>query len=95
MEKRVFVSATGNRRLDERRRLLKAAILTKIREAGYEPQEFWESGIPENLAWNFENVDRVMRSCQGAVVFGFPRWTISEPSYEIRLVQLGLNSSIV
>jgi hypothetical protein len=86
MEKRVFVSATGNKRLDERRRLLKAAILAKIREAGYEPQEFWESGIPENLAWSFENVDRVMQKCVGAVVFGFPRWTISEPSHETRLV---------
>lgn len=86
MEKRVFVSATGNKRLDERRRLLKAAILAKIREAGYEPQEFWESGIPENLAWTFDNVDRVMQKCIGAVVFGFPRWTVSEPSYETRLV---------
>lgn len=86
MKKRVFVSATTNKRLDERRRLLKGAVLTKIREAGYEPQEFWESGIPENLAWCFENVDRVMRQCVGAVVFGFPRWTISESSYETRLV---------
>src|SRR5208337_977973 len=86
MQKRVFISATGNKRLDQRRLLLKAAILAKIRLAGYEPQEFWESGIPENLAWNFENVDRVMQKCVGAVVFGFPRWTISEPSCETRLV---------
>jgi len=50
MEKRVFVSASTNKSLDERRRLLKAAVLAKIREAGYAPQEFWESGIPENLA---------------------------------------------
>jgi hypothetical protein len=86
MEKRVFISATGNQRLDERRRVLKAAILAKIREAGYAPQEFWESGIPENLVWSFENVDRVMQKCVGAVVFGFPRWRISEASYETRLV---------
>jgi len=77
MEKRVFVSATLNKSLDERRRLLKAAVLAKIREAGYAPQEFFESGIPENLAWSFENADRVMRKCVGAVVFGFPRWTAS------------------
>lgn len=86
MEKRVFVSSTANKRLDERRRLLKIAILAKISQAGYEPQEFWESGIPENLAWSFENVDRIMQKCLGAVVFGFPRWTVSEPSYETRLV---------
>jgi len=86
MEKRVFVSSTGNKSLDERRRLLKAAILEKIRDAGYAPQEFWESGIPENLAWSFESVDRVMRRCLGAVIFGFPRWTIPEGSSEKRLV---------
>jgi len=53
MKKRVFVSATTNKRLDERRRLFKVAVLAKISEAGYEPQEFFESGIPENLAWSF------------------------------------------
>lgn len=86
MQKRIFVSATTNRRLDERRRLLKAAILERIRKAGYEPQEFWESGLPENLAWSFDNVDRVMRQCVGAVVFGFPRWIIADGPYETRLV---------
>jgi Predicted nucleotide-binding protein containing TIR-like domain len=86
MQKRVFVSSTNNKSLDDRRRLLKASILNKIREAGYEPQEFWESGVPENLGWSFESVDHVMRMCVGAVVFGFPRWTISEPSFETRLV---------
>jgi hypothetical protein len=86
MEKRVFVSATTSKRLDDRRRKLKAAILQKIRDAGYVPQEFWESGIPENLSWSFENVDKVMRQCLGAVIFGFPRWTIPYDSYETRLV---------
>jgi predicted nucleotide-binding protein with TIR-like domain len=86
MKKRIFVSAAANKRLDDRRRLLKAAILRKISDAGYEPQEFWESGIPENLAWNFENVDRVMRQCVGAVVFGFPRWTLSDPVNKTSLV---------
>lgn len=86
MEKRVFVSATGNKRLDDRRRLLKAAIIDKIRNAGYAPQEFGESGVPENLGWSFENVDRVIRKCVGAVVFGFPRWTISAPSSGTKLV---------
>jgi hypothetical protein len=78
MQKRVFISATANRNLDPRRREIKVAVVDKIRQAGCEPQEFFESGIPENLAWNFENLDRVMRQCVGAVVFGFPRWTISD-----------------
>jgi len=86
MEKRIFISAPNRKRLDERRLGLKTAILSKIRETGYAPQEFWESGIPENLAWSFENVDRVMRRCVGAVVFGFPRWTVSTATSETRLV---------
>ena len=81
--RRVFVSSTSNKTLDERRRLLKAAILNKVRDAGFELQEFWESGVPENLAWSFENVDRVMRKCVGAVIMGFSRWTTSS---SIRLI---------
>jgi hypothetical protein len=86
MQKRIFISATANRRLDERRQRLKTAVLAKVRKANYEPQEFWESGIPENLAWSFDNVDSVMRQCVGAVVFGFPRWTIPDASHETKLV---------
>jgi hypothetical protein len=81
MQKRVFISAPANMNLDDRRRRLKKAVLAKVRQAGYEPQEFFESGIPDNLAWNFENVDRVMRQCVGAVVFGFHRWTISDLAF--------------
>jgi hypothetical protein len=75
----------NNQHLDDRRRSLKAAILQKISASGFEPQEFWESGIPETLSWSFENTERVMRRCVGAVVFGFPRWTIHEPPPEVKL----------
>jgi Predicted nucleotide-binding protein containing TIR-like domain len=78
--RRVFVSASSNRNLDDRRKALKAAILGKVRDAGLEPQEFWESGLAESLTWSFENVDRVMQKCNGAIVIGFPRWSVSEPS---------------
>jgi Predicted nucleotide-binding protein containing TIR-like domain len=75
MEKRIFVSATANAKLDERRLRIKRAILDRISRAGYKPQEFWESGIAENLSWNFENVDRVMRKSVGAVIIGFHRYS--------------------
>jgi predicted nucleotide-binding protein with TIR-like domain len=80
MEKRIYVSVPNDKRLDERRRRLKAAILAKLRQAGYQPQEFMESGVPENLSWSFENVELVMQKCVGAAVICFPRWTISDPS---------------
>jgi hypothetical protein len=86
VERRVFVSVTATRTLDERRRTVKAAILDRIKQAGYAPQEFWESGIAENLAWNFENVQEVMSRCVGAVVIGFPRWTVSDGSVKRRIV---------
>lgn len=86
MKKRIYVSVANDKRLDERRRRLKAAILAKLRQSGCEPQEFMESGIPENLSWSFENVELVMRKCVGAAVIGFPRWTISEQSHETGLI---------
>jgi len=87
-KKRVFVSVTSNKALDDRRKAVKAAILEKLLKEGYEPQEFWASGLPKTsgLSWSFENVDRVMRKCVGALVIGFPRWTFSDPEQEIRLV---------
>lgn len=71
MKRRVFVSALNNQHLDDRRRTFKAAILKKISDSSFDPQEFWESGIPEALSWSFENTEKVMRRCVGAVVLGF------------------------
>jgi hypothetical protein len=81
----VFVSVTSNKSLDVRRKALKDAVLSKLTNEGLEPQEFWESGIAEGLSWSFENVDRVMKRCIGAVVIGFPRWTLpgARPSVAI------------
>jgi hypothetical protein len=86
VDRRVFVSSTSDRALDDRRRSVKAAIAGRLRKAGYAPEAFWEAGRAENLSWNFDNVDRVMRSCVGAVVIGFPRWTLSHSGATTRLV---------
>lgn len=86
MERRIFVSATSDRSLDERRRQLKAAIIQRIQDAGYAPQEFWEMGIAADLAWSFDNVDYVMRQCIGAMVIGFPRWVMADEEDTVRLV---------
>jgi hypothetical protein len=86
MERRVFVSATSNQSLDQRRRELKAAIIQRIRDAGYAPQEFFEMGLAANLAWSFDNVDHVMHTCVGAIVIGFPRWVMSHSGHTTRLV---------
>ena len=86
IERRVFLSATSDGNLDERRRGVKTAIIKKIRDAGYSPQEFYETGIAADLAWSFNNLDRVMRQCIGAMVIGFPRWTLPDEGYTRQLI---------
>jgi hypothetical protein len=85
-KRRVFISVTSNKYLDDRRKMLKAAILEKLRGEGFELQEFWASGLAETMGWNFENVDHVMRKCVGAVVIGFPRWELPYFDSSIGLV---------
>lgn len=86
IERRVYLSVTSSRNLGPRRRGIKAAIIKKIRDAGYSPQEFLEMGIAADLAWSFDNVDRVMRQCVGAMVLGFSRWTVSDDGFTRRLI---------
>jgi Predicted nucleotide-binding protein containing TIR-like domain len=76
LERRIFVSSISSLDPSDPRRALKDAILKKLRDAGFSPQEFMASGIPRNLAWNFETVDAVMRRCVGAIVIGFRRWHV-------------------
>jgi hypothetical protein len=83
VQRRVFVSATADQNLDDRRKALKAAIVVRLQRSNLAPQAFFEAGIAENLAWNFENVDRVMKRCVGAVVIGFPRWVVSKPAVQL------------
>lgn len=84
-KRRIFVSATSNRGLDERRRALKAALVAQLASHGFEAQEFWESGLAQRYAWSFDTVDLVMRKCVGAMVIGFPRWDAGAEG-ELRLV---------
>jgi hypothetical protein len=79
VQRRIFVSATNDKSLDARRKSLKAAILARLQQHELVPQMFFEAGIAENMTWNFENVDRVVRKCVGAIVIGFPRWTVVGP----------------
>lgn len=87
MERRVFVSVNSDRSLDSRRQALKRAILARLTSAGFSPQIFFESGLPQTLSWTFEHVNSVMLRCVGAIVIGFPRWrTTTSDGTAIRLV---------
>jgi predicted nucleotide-binding protein with TIR-like domain len=76
LERRIFVSSISSLDATDPRRDLKDAILARLRNAGFSPQEFMTSGIPRNLAWSFETVDTVIRRCIGAIVLGFRRWHV-------------------
>jgi TIR domain/CAP12/Pycsar effector protein, TIR domain len=74
---RVFVSAPVDSVLDARQLAIKRGVLAALDKAGFEPQEFGASGLPAQMAWNFEAAREVMGNCQGAFIFGFARWRVS------------------
>jgi hypothetical protein len=74
VERRVFVSVNTDLTLDQPRRELKRAVLTRLIGAGYSPQIPFECGLPSSKSWMFDQINSVMRRCTGALVLGFPRW---------------------
>jgi len=70
---RVFVSSPVDKNLEPWQKKLKAKIVSLIRAAGFEPQMFGVCGLPVKMAWNFENVDKVLSRCRGAVIIGLSR----------------------
>ena len=64
-------------------------LATKVNELGYVVEVFARLGITDSPAatsmWSFEEVDRVMRQCVGAVFMGLPRWIFTTPGSEARL----------
>jgi hypothetical protein len=64
---------------------VKWAIVDRIIGAGFMPHFFfpyipakYEGKVIAQSPWSTDDVDRVIRNCVGAVMIGFPRWTISE-----------------
>lgn len=70
---RVFVSAPVDKNLELWQKRIKAKIVDQIKAAGFEPQMFGVCGLPVKMAWNFENVDKVLSRCRGAVIIGLSR----------------------
>ena len=73
-KRRIYISAPADENLDFDQFAIKRAILRAIENEGFEPQEFFKSGIPKTLAWRFETADQVMSRCQGAAILAFARW---------------------
>lgn len=82
-KKRVYVSVPRDHNLDERQRILKRAILDKLRSKGLDPQEFQVSGLPLRTPYTFDAVRDIMARCHGALILAFARWR--DPTGDDRL----------
>jgi hypothetical protein len=85
MERRVFVSMTFDDYLTPTQNDVKWAIVDRIIGAGFMPHFFfpyipakYQDKVIAQSPWSTDSVDRVIRKCVGAVMIGFPRWTVSE-----------------
>lgn len=82
---RIYVSVAAKANLDRRQVSLRKGISDAIEAEGLEPQIFLEAGIPKSMSWSFDNVNKIMQRCWGAVVLAFfrlpPSGLPSRPGY--------------
>lgn len=83
VNRRIFISVSPHRKLDERRQRIRRAVLDRISKEGYQLEITLESGEALGVSWSPENIERIMRRCIGAVSLAFPRWSI--PGTEARV----------
>src|SRR5215467_8045244 len=81
--KRVYVSVPRDINLSEGQRVLKHAILEKLRGNDIEPQEFQVSGLALRAPYTFAAVSDIMARCHGALILAFARWR--DPEKDNRL----------
>lgn len=73
-KRRIYISSPADVHLSQDQLAIKMAILRAIENEGFEPQEFFNSGIPKMMAWRFEVANQVMSRCQGVAILAFYRW---------------------
>ena len=91
LKPRIFISAPVDTSLTQAQLGIKNAIMSKVKKAGFEPQEFYVSGLPLREAWNFENAEQIMRKCQGAIIFAFGKWEVVMPNNSLVILPTEYN----
>ena len=81
--RRVFFTSPTDEFLEPSGSEIKQRILQRIRDAGYEPQQFFREGLPKSMSWSFSHVRQVMQRCSGAVILGLPRWSMQTGSESV------------
>jgi hypothetical protein len=72
---RIFISAPIDASLTSAQLSFKTAVIKKVKQAGFDPQEFNVSGLPIRDGWTFQNVENIMERCQGAIILAFERYS--------------------
>ena len=85
MNRRIFVSHTKDSVLNEKQLRFKNAVIEKIKAKGFIPEIFSISGNSRSLSWSFDNVEKVMKTCCGAVIMAFPRWAFPDDGYKVKM----------
>lgn len=77
---KIFVSTVADRQLSPPYLAIKRRVISLLQDSGLAPQLLGVMGMSIAMArnWDMEIVDKVMRSCQGAVLLGFARWEFVE-----------------
>jgi hypothetical protein len=71
---RIYISSPRDSNLSNTQQHIKATVLDRVRSAGFEPQEFHVSGLPQSKAWTFDTAQEVMHRCHGALILAFAQW---------------------
>lgn len=86
---RIYISAPADSNLSTEQLDIKGSIIRAIENEGFEPQEFFQSGIPQAMPWSFAAAEAIMSRCQGAAILAFARWlatsTVATPAESIFL----------
>ena len=89
INRRIFISAPRDVRLDPVRIKIKQAIVEQIESANFEPQIFLTPaggvGLAAGAGWSLEEVEKVARRCVGAAIIGLPFWKTTLEEREVWL----------
>lgn len=88
---RIFISAPVNASLTPLQLAIKTAIIKKVRLADFDPQEFHVSGLSLSEGWTFENAEKIMQKCQGAIIFAFAKWEIVKGNQTVAVLPTEYN----
>lgn len=75
MKSRIFLSCVANEHLSKIEIEFKEIIIATLKKADFIVEEFYNHGASAGLGWTFENAEKIISRCMGAIIIGAPRWS--------------------